>query len=83
MDLAERVVGCTFSEFGRCARENGSLGSDHGTLAPMFLFGKNIQAGVQGDNVSLANLTDDNQLQGVENDYRQVFAHAVAELAGR
>ena len=82
MDLAERVVGCTFSEFGRCARENGSLGSDHGTLAPMFLFGKNIQAGVQGDNVNLANLTDDNQLQGVENDYRQVFATLLQDWLG-
>lgn len=82
MDLADQVVGCTFSEFGRCARENGSLGSDHGTLAPMFLFGKNIQAGVQGDNVNLANLTNDNQLQGVQNDYRQVFATLLQDWLG-
>ena len=82
LGLAEQVVGCTFSEFGRCARENGSLGSDHGTLAPMFLFGKNIQAGVQGDNVNLANLTNDNQLQGVQNDYRQVFATLLQDWLG-
>ncbi len=82
MELADQVVGCTFSEFGRCARENGSLGSDHGTLAPMFLFGKNIQAGVQGNNVNLANLTQDNQLQGVQNDYRQVFATLLQDWLG-
>jgi uncharacterized protein (DUF1501 family) len=82
MELEDRIVGCTFSEFGRCARENGSLGSDHGTLAPMFLFGKNIQAGVQGNNVNLANLTQDNQLQGVQNDYRQVFATLLQDWLG-
>lgn len=82
MGLADQVVGCTFSEFGRCARENGSSGTDHGTLAPMFLFGKNIQAGVQGDNVNLANLTNDNQLQGVQNDYRQVFATLLQDWLG-
>ncbi len=82
MGLDEQVVACTFSEFGRCAQENGSFGTDHGTLAPMFLFGKNIKAGVAGTNVDLANLTNDNQLQGVQNDYRQVFATLLQDWLG-
>jgi uncharacterized protein (DUF1501 family) len=82
MGLADQVLGCTFSEFGRCARENGSLGTDHGTLAPMFLFGKNVQSGVLGTNVNLANLTQDNQLQGVQHDYRQVFATLLQDWLG-
>lgn len=82
LGLAERVVACTFSEFGRCARQNGSDGTDHGTLAPMFLFGKNLEAGVQGTNVNLSNLTNDNQLQGVQHDYRQVFATLLQDWLG-
>ena len=82
LGLADQVVACTFSEFGRCARENGSDGTDHGTLAPMFIFGKNIEAGVQGTNVNLSNLTNDNQLQGVQHDYRQVFATLLQDWLG-
>ncbi len=82
LGIADQVTACTFSEFGRCAKENGSDGSDHGTLAPMFLFGKNIAAGVRGTNVNLANLTNDNQLQGVQFDYRQVFTTLLQDWLG-
>jgi uncharacterized protein (DUF1501 family) len=82
MGLADQVVACTFSEFGRCAKENGSDGTDHGTLSSMMLFGKNIQAGVLGTNVNLGNLTNDNQLQGVQHDYRQVFATLLQDWLG-
>jgi uncharacterized protein (DUF1501 family) len=82
LGLADVITTCTFSEFGRCARENGSYGTDHGTLAPMYLFGKDIQAGIQGNNVNLSNLTNDNQLQGVQIDYRQVFATLLQDWLG-
>ena len=82
LGIAEQVAACTFSEFGRCARENGSDGTDHGTLAPMFVFGKNIEAGVQGTNVNLSNLTNDNQLQGVQFDYRQIFTTLLQDWLG-
>ena len=35
--IGEDVIGLTFSEFGRKAKENGSLGTDHGEVAPMFV----------------------------------------------
>jgi uncharacterized protein (DUF1501 family) len=82
MGLGDQVAACTFSEFGRCAKENGSKGTDHGTLAPMFIFGKGIQAGVNGTNVNLANLTGDNQLQGMQFDYRQVFTTLLQDWLG-
>ncbi|HAD12619.1 MAG TPA: hypothetical protein DCF33_09290 [Saprospirales bacterium] len=82
LGLADQVTACTFSEFGRCARENGSDGSDHGTLAPMLVFGKNIAAGVKGTNVNLSNLTPDNQLQGAQFDYRQVFTTLLQDWLG-
>jgi len=82
LGLADQVTACTFSEFGRCAKENGSDGSDHGTLAPMLIFGKNIAAGVRGTNVNLSNLTNDNQLQGAQFDYRQVFTTLLQDWLG-
>jgi len=82
MGLGEQVAACTFSEFGRCARENGSAGTDHGTLAPMMIFGKTIKAGVNGTNVNLSNLSNDNQLQGIQFDYRQVFTTLLQDWLG-
>jgi uncharacterized protein (DUF1501 family) len=82
LDLADKVVACTFSEFGRCAKENGSAGTDHGTLAPMFIFGKALSGGVHGTNVDLSNLANDNQLQGQQFDYRQVFTTLLQDWLG-
>ncbi len=82
LGLADRVMACTFSEFGRCARENGSAGTDHGTLAPVFLFGKGCEGGVTGTNVNLSDLSGDNQLQGMQHDYRQVFTTVLQDWLG-
>jgi uncharacterized protein (DUF1501 family) len=82
LELDDKVLACTFSEFGRCAKENGAAGTDHGTLAPMFIIGKPASAGVKGTNVDLGNLTDDNQVQGQQFDYRQVFGTLVQDWLG-
>ncbi|HLP93791.1 MAG TPA: DUF1501 domain-containing protein [Saprospiraceae bacterium] len=82
MGLGDLVTACTFSEFGRCAKENGSAGTDHGTLAPMMIFGKAIKAGVNGTNPDLNNLSGDNQLQGIQFDYRQVFTTLLQDWLG-
>ncbi len=49
----QRTVLMTFSEFGRRVTENASRGTDHGTAAPMFVFGPAIKGGVYGDHPSL------------------------------
>jgi uncharacterized protein (DUF1501 family) len=82
MGLAKSVLSCTFSEFGRCAKENGSTGTDHGTLAPMIIMGQGVNGGVSGTNVNLSNLTNDNQLQGMQHDYRQVFTTILQDWLG-
>jgi len=82
LGLADQVLTCTFSEFGRCAKGNGSDGTDHGTLAPMMLFGKNVNAGVLGTNVNLSDLTNDNQLKNMQFDYRQVFTTILQDWLG-
>ena len=74
--LADDVVGATYSEFGRKAAENGNLGTDHGQVSPMFVFGKPIQAGVSGTNPDLSEASADNnyQLETMQFDYRETFA---------
>ncbi len=77
LGLEERVMTMTFSEFGRRAYSNGSYGSDHGTAAPMFVFGKNVKPGVTGTNADLSNLNNGNLVH--QFDYRQVFTAAVVD----
>lgn len=73
-DIDERVLAFTFSEFGRRVFQNGSVGTDHGTSAPMMLFGKGLNG--NGMTGGLPDLTD---LDGGFNmkhqvDFRSVYA---------
>lgn len=83
-NMGEDVVGLTFSEFGRKAGENGSLGTDHGEIAPMFVFGEPVAGGVTGTNPNLAEATSNNnyQIQTVQYDYRQTFATLLQDFLG-
>ncbi|MDA9126332.1 DUF1501 domain-containing protein [Flavobacteriaceae bacterium] len=82
--LADDVLGITFSEFGRKAQENGSLGTDHGEVAPVFAFGKPVKSGVSGVNVDLSEAVSSNnfQIQSVQHDYRQTFATIMQDFLG-
>ncbi|WP_298339197.1 DUF1501 domain-containing protein [uncultured Algibacter sp.] len=83
-NIADDIVGITFSEFGRKARENGSFGTDHGEIAPMFVFGKPIAGGVSGINPDLTEASESNnwQIQTVQYDYRQTFATLLQNFLG-
>ena len=54
LGIADRVLGFTFSEFGRRVAENGSRGTDHGQAAPSFLFGSQVKGGVYNDHPDLS-----------------------------
>jgi uncharacterized protein (DUF1501 family) len=69
-----------FTEFGRRVEENGSLGTDHGTATPMFMFGKHVRAGFYGQPPSLTDL-DDGNLK-MTTDFRRVYATVVKEWLG-
>ncbi|MBL7877362.1 MAG: DUF1501 domain-containing protein [Cyclobacteriaceae bacterium] len=72
--LEDRVLTVTTSEFGRRVRANGSYGTDHGTGAPVMIFGKGVQPGVVG-------VVPDLNKQNVEMqfDYRQVYANLLRD----
>jgi uncharacterized protein (DUF1501 family) len=67
-----RVVGMTFSEFGRRAASNASLGTDHGTAEPVFVFGRMVKGGVVGANSNLSDLTGGNLK--MQFDFRTLYA---------
>ena len=83
-NLANDVVGVTFSEFGRKAGENGNLGTDHGEIAPMFVFGKPVEGGMTGTNPNLLEAVAGNnwQIKTVQYDYRQTFATLLQDFLG-
>lgn len=81
--IADRVTTMTASEFGRKVGENGSLGTDHGTLAPMFLFGNNVNSGLIGVNPDITTLNvNDYQASAVEFDYRRILATVLSDHMG-
>jgi uncharacterized protein (DUF1501 family) len=82
LGIADRVMTATFSEFGRRAIENGNYGTDHGTIAPMFVFGNGVQAGVSGTNDNLSDLLWGTQLQNQLYDYRQVYSTILQDWLG-
>jgi uncharacterized protein (DUF1501 family) len=77
---ADDVAVLMFTEFGRRVEENGSLGTDHGTATPMFLFGSHVKGGFYGAPPSLTNL-DDGNLK-MTTDFRRVYATAIQEWLG-
>ncbi len=81
LGFADRVMGLTFSEFGRQVKENGDWGTDHGRAAPMILFGKGIKGGVTGTNPDIVNIKNNNII-GHQFDYRQVFATVLQDWLG-
>ncbi len=71
---SQRVVGMTFSEFGRRIKSNGSTGTDHGAAAPMIVFGDYVNQQVLGNTPTLpdnATVADNVPMQY---DFRSVYA---------
>lgn len=69
----DKTVVMTFSEFGRRVSENGSRGTDHGTAAPLFLFGAGLQGGLYGQAPNLTDLDRSGNL-AFDLDFRAVYA---------
>jgi uncharacterized protein (DUF1501 family) len=75
--LEERVLLMCFSEFGRRAAENDSLGTDHGAAGPMLLAGSRLSANSFGRLPSLTDL-DEGDLR-FNQDFRAVYAAIVQD----
>jgi len=75
-----KVMTMVFSEFGRRVAQNGSNGTDHGTAAPMFLIGDNVQSGLLGEHPSLSKLDQGDLVYNI--DFREVYSAILNDWMG-
>ena len=73
LEIEDRVIGMTYSEFGRRIKSNDSGGTDHGSAAPLFLFGKNVRGGVFGNNPNIPATVNVNDNVPYQYDFRTVY----------
>jgi uncharacterized protein (DUF1501 family) len=79
--VADRVIGMTYSEFGRRVNENASNGTDHGTCAPQFVFGTGVNGEVYSSNPNLTDLDSNEDLKW-KIDFRQLYTAVLGDWFG-
>lgn len=82
LNVADRVVGMTYSEFGRRIRSNAALGTDHGTAAPLFLFGSCIENQILGDHPEIDTQVDTEAGVAMQYDFRNVYGTILSQWLG-
>jgi hypothetical protein len=73
LGIDNRVMGMTFSEFGRRIASNGSVGTDHGVAQAVFVFGDPAQTGILGVNQDLSGINSQGNLY-MQYDFRSVYS---------
>lgn len=74
LNLAERVLTVTYSEFGRQIASNASKGTDHGSAAPIFVFGNHFKNQIIGNNPIIKDEIEAQAGVNLEYDFRDVYA---------
>jgi uncharacterized protein (DUF1501 family) len=74
LGVADKVLGMTYSEFGRRIKSNASLGTDHGAAAPMFFFGEKINPAYFGKPTPISANVGNNDNIPMQYDFRTVYA---------
>ena len=82
MGAQDRVLGMTFSEFGRRIVSNASLGTDHGTSEPIIMFGTKVKAGIMGTSPVLPATPTVNDNIPLQFDFRSVYASVLKDWFG-
>jgi|GEM_PF-40675 len=81
LNIADRVVTTTYSEFARDVVENASMGTDHGTDSSMFVIGSKVNGGVSGNNLDITNLVGI-ESDDMQHDYREVYRTVLEDWLG-
>ena len=74
LNAHKRVIGMTFSEFGRRIKSNSSGGTDHGAAAPLFVFGHYAKSDVLGNSPEIPLITSASDNVPMQFDFRSVYA---------
>ena len=77
--LTDRVLGMTYSEFGRQIASNGSQGTDHGDAAPLFVFGGCATGAVLGENPTIDSEVERGAAVPFQYDFRDVYGSVLVD----
>ena len=77
INRSDDVLVMTYSEFGRTIVSNGSNGTDHGSAAPLFIFGNKVDPTILGSNPNIPqNAVWQDNLES-EFDFKQIYSSII------
>jgi uncharacterized protein (DUF1501 family) len=79
LGVENRVVGMTFSEFGRRIKSNANVGTDHGAASPLFVFGSQVNSAMLGRNPFIASSPTVNDSVPMQYDFRSIYASLMSD----
>ena len=79
LGIQEKVVGMTFSEFGRRIKSNGSFGTDHGSAAPLMVFGSCINPSIIGDSPEIPDEVGVQDGVQMQYDFRSIYGSLLVD----
>jgi uncharacterized protein (DUF1501 family) len=82
LNVNNRVVGMTYSEFGRRICSNAALGTDHGTAAPLFIFGSCIKNQLLGDHPIIDTQVGIDEGVPMQFDFRDIYGTILQNWLG-
>lgn len=82
LGVEQRVMGFTFSEFGRRIKSNNSYGTDHGSAAPQFVFGSSANRRIHGTNPTIPASVTVNDNIPMQYDFRALYASMLQDWLG-
>ena len=82
LGIDNKIIGMTYSEFGRRIRSNGGLGTDHGTAAPLFLFGSCVNNTILGDAPEIDTQVDEKEGVQMQYDFRNIYSTILTDWLG-
>lgn len=82
LNVSDRVIGMTYSEFGRRIRSNAALGTDHGTAAPLLLFGSCVENQILGDHPEIDTQVGIDEGVPMQYDFRDIYGTILQHWLG-
>jgi len=82
LGVEERVMGLTYSEFGRRIKSNDSYGTDHGSAVDLFVFGSCVNPQLTGDNPEVGEDVGRTEAMPMQYDFRSVYGSLLLDWFG-
>jgi hypothetical protein len=79
---ADKVTGCTLTEFGRRVKSNASVGTDHGSGGPMIVFGAKVNPTIIGTSPNLPAAATASDNVPMQYDFRQIYTTILTDWFG-